>query len=107
MDVYDKLLENGISLSQKDIEFIVSRYDIKELSIFGSSIRNDFNENSDIDLLIEFKNSNNISLFDLIEIQEYFEKITNRSVNLVEPEGLKNPYRREGILRSKETIYVA
>ncbi len=107
MTVYDKLHANGISLERIDIENIVKRYDIKEISIFGSSIREDFNENSDIDLLIEFKNSENISLFDIIDIQDYFYNLTNRRIDIVEPSGLINPYRREAILSTKEPIYVA
>jgi uncharacterized protein len=107
MNVYEKLHKNGISLTINDIEDLVKKYDIKEIAIFGSSIRDDFNENSDIDLLIEFNNSENISLFDIIDIQDYFRSITKRQIDIVEPSGLKNPYRRDSILRNKEPLYVA
>ena len=60
MNIYDKLHANGILFSQKDVAYLVDRYNIKELSIFGSSIRNDFDIHSDIDFLIEFNNSENI-----------------------------------------------
>jgi len=107
MTVLDKLLINGITITENDINFIVKKYNVKELSIFGSSIREDFKITSDIDLLIEFNDSQNISLYDLLDIQEFFEKITKRSIDIVEPAGLTNPYRKEGILKSKEILYVA
>ena len=107
MNVLEKLMTNGITITEKDIEFIVNKYNVKELSIFGSSIRDDFKTTSDIDLLIEFNDSQNISLYDLLDIQEYFEKITKRSIDIVEPAGLSNPYRKEAILKSKEILYVA
>jgi uncharacterized protein len=107
MTVYERLQHNGIILTQSDIFTLVKKYNIKEISIFGSSIRDDFTDKSDIDLLIEFNNSENISLSDIIDIQEYFSKITNRSIDIVEPAGLINPYRRESILKSKEPLYVA
>ena len=107
MDAFEKLSQNGIKISQVDILAVVERYKIKEISVFGSSIRNDFNPDSDIDLLIEFQDSKAISLFDLIDIQEYFEKITKRPVDIVEPAGLRNPYRRQSILNTKEILYVA
>lgn len=107
MNAFEKLSKNGIKISQEEIKTVVEKYNVKELSVFGSSIRNDFNSNSDIDLLIEFKDSKNISLFDLLDIQEYFEKITKKSVDVVEPDGLRNPYRKEAILKSKEILYVA
>ena len=107
MTVLDKLLINGITITENDINFIVKKYNVKELSIFGSSIREDFKITSDIDLLIEFNDSQNISLYDLLDIQEFFEKITKRSIDIVEPAGLTNPYRKEAILKSKEILYVA
>jgi predicted nucleotidyltransferase len=107
MDAFEKLSTNGIKISQADILEVVNKYKIKELSVFGSSIRKDFTPDSDIDLLIEFSDSSQISLFDLLDIQDYFEKLTKRPVDVVEPAGLKNPYRRESILKSKEILYVA
>jgi predicted nucleotidyltransferase len=41
-------------------------------------VRTDFNEGSDIDLLIEFNDSEKISFMNLIDIQDYFEQITVR-----------------------------
>mgnify|MGYP001233788185 CR=1 FL=1 len=107
MTVFEKLSNNGIYLNQKDLEYIVSKYNIKEISVFGSSIRNDFTIESDVDFLIEFTNSEKISLFDILDIQEYLQTITKRNVDIVEPAGLVNPYRREAIMNSREPLYVA
>ena len=107
MTAFEKLRKNGIIISEDDIRKIVMKYQIKEIAVFGSSIRDDFDTDSDIDLLIEFYNSETISLYDIIDIQEYFEKITQRPVDIVEPEGLRNPYRRENILKTKEILYAA
>ena len=67
MNVFEKLRKNGIKISQEDIKIIAEKYNIKEISVFGSSIRDDFHSDSDIDLLIEFYNSENISLYDISE----------------------------------------
>ena len=107
MDPLAKLEKNGIYISNRDIEYIVNKFNIKELSIFGSCIRDDFNKNSDIDLIVVFNESERISLFDLMEIQEYFETLVKRDVDIVEPDSLHNPYRRKTILDSKEIIYAA
>lgn len=107
MTVYEKLEKNGIFLSKDRIMEIVKKYNIKEIAVFGSSIRDDFTETSDIDVLIEFNMSENISLFDILDIQEYLAELTNRQIDIVEPSGLINPYRRESIIKSKESLYVA
>ena len=79
---------------------------VKEISVFGSSIRNDFTSKSDVDFLIEFRNSEKISLFDILDIQDYLQSLTKRNVDIVEPAGLVNPYRKKAIMNSKEPLYV-
>ncbi len=107
MTAIEKMQKNGISIDEKTIYAIVSKYKVQELSVFGSSIRDDFNEDSDVDLIIVFKESKDISLFDLMDIQDFFENKFSRKVDLVEPDGLRNPIRRKSILESKEILYVA
>lgn len=107
MTAIEKMKRNGISIDDKTIYDIASKYNLKELSVFGSSIRDDFTESSDVDLVIVFKNSREISLFDLMDIQEFLEARFSRKVDLVEPDGLRNPIRRKAIMESKEILYVA
>lgn len=103
----EKMRKNGLSIDDRIIYDIASKYNLKELSVFGSSIRDDFTDSSDVDLVIVFKNSREISLFDLMDIQEFFESKFARKVDLVEPDGLRNPIRRKAIMESKEILYVA
>ena len=107
MTVFEKLSNNGIDLTHKDLEYIISKYNVKEISVFGSSIRNDFTSESDVDFLIDFRNSEEISLFDILDIQNYLQNITKRNVDIVEPAALVNPYRRKAIMNSRELLYVS
>ncbi|GHV84499.1 hypothetical protein AGMMS50230_01070 [Spirochaetia bacterium] len=106
METMEKLRKNGIFLNYDDIITICKKYYINELSIFGSSIRDDFNQNSDIDILVSFNNSN-INLFDIMDLENEFSKLLNREVDIVEKESLKNPIRKNKILSTREIIYAA
>jgi len=86
---------------------LCKKYYITELSIFGSSIRDDFTQNSDIDILVSFEQDSKITLFDIIELENEFSKLVNREVDIVEKEGLKNPIRKNKILSTREIIYAA
>jgi len=86
---------------------LARKYKVKELSFFGSVLREDFNESSDIDILIQFEDGADYSIFDLFEIKEEFENALGRDVDLVEKKGLRNPYRRENILKTAKVIYAA
>lgn len=107
MEVFEKLLKNGITLNNNDIAVLCKKYSINELSIFGSSIRDDFNQNSDIDILVSFDKNAEITLFDIMELEKEISKLVNREVDVVEKESLKNPIRKNRILSTREIIYAA
>ena len=107
METLKKLQKNGIFLEYNDIIKICKKYFISELSIFGSSIRDDFTDKSDIDILVSFALNSKITLFDIIELENEFKTIFGREVDVVEKESLKNPIRKNKILENREIIYAA
>lgn len=94
-----------IVLPQKKIQAFCHRWKVTEFSLFGSVLCEDFHINSDIDVLISFDDNASWSLFDLVTMQEELKQIFGREIDLVEKEGLKNPFRRKAILNSKQVIY--
>lgn len=102
-----KMKTNGIKVSEQDFIHICQTYNISVVKVFGSVLRSDFTSDSDIDLLITFKDDTNISLFDLMDLETELSKIFSRSVDIVEPASLTNPIRRRNILSTSELIYAA
>jgi len=96
-----------IEINDKKVSEIASSYKILELYIFGSALRQDFTDKSDIDLLIKLSKDSGYSIFELIEIKSKFEKLFNRKIDLVEIDGLKNPFRRAEILKTAKKIYAS
>jgi len=107
METMEKLLRNGIFLDYNDVIRLCKKYFVVELSIFGSSIRDDFTINSDVDILVSFEQNSRISLFNIIEMENEFSKLLNRKADIVEKESLKNPIRKNKILATREIIYAA
>ena len=105
METMRKLEKNGIVFSYDDIERICKKYKIIEVSIFGSSLREDFKDDSDVDILIEYSPNAEISLFDEIDISDELSELVNREVHLTDIEELKNPIRRKCILETREVVY--
>lgn len=102
--------EVRIALPMEALEQFCRRWQIEELALFGSALREDFGPDSDIDLLVTFAPGSERSLDDLIAMQEEIEAIFGRSVDLVNRrtvEESRNYIRRRAILRSAKTIYVA
>ena len=70
-----------IEINDDVIISLSKKYHIKELAFFGSVLREDFNENSDIDILIEFIDINEYSLFDIFKMKADFEMVFGKSVD--------------------------
>ena len=92
--------------SAKIAEFC-RKWRVKELSIFGSALREDFSPESDVDVLVELLPDHGLSLYDWVDMIEELEAMFGRKVDLVAKGGLKNPFRRGEILRTAEVLYAA
>ena len=96
-----------ISVSKDRLSRLCKKWKVQELAVFGSILRPDFNEDSDIDLLITFDEEAPWSLFDFVEMQTDFEHTFGRAVDIVEKKALRNPFRRHSILSDHQVIYAA
>jgi predicted nucleotidyltransferase len=82
------------------------RWKTTELALFGSVLRDDFDADSDVDVLVSFDPTATWSLWDLTRMEDELATIIGRQVDLVEKEGLRNPFRRQHILSGRKVIYV-
>jgi len=85
------------------------RYHVAELDVFGSAAGDDFDpERSDLDFLVEFDESVEANRFDaFFGLRADLERLFGRPVDLVEPEGLRNPYFIQTVNRTRRRLYVA
>ena len=80
---------------------LASRYGVSELGLFGSYVRLQENESSDIDILVSF--SRDVDLFDFVDLRELLEKKLNAKVDLVMVSALK-PAIGKRILQTVEYV---
>jgi predicted nucleotidyltransferase len=98
---------NKFRLPRKKIAAFCKHWSITEFSVFGSVLREDFRPDSDIDVLVTIDPKAQIGLFEIAQMQIELENLFKRPVDLLEKEGLRNPYRRHEILSTAEVIYAA
>jgi hypothetical protein len=96
-----------VPLPQEEIDAFCRKWRIQELSLFGSVLREDFAPRSDVDVLVTFSPQARWSLFDFVDMQEELEALFQRDVDLVSLGGLRNPFRRHEILRTRQIVYAA
>ena len=97
--------EGHLTLDQDRLLDLCRRWRVSQLSIFGSALRDDFREESDLDFLVSFESNAPWDLLQLGDMQDELEGWLGRSVDLVELEGLRNPIRRQRILDTRRVLY--
>ncbi len=80
----------------------LEKFDVKRASLFGSIVRCEATEKSDIDLLIEFKGTK--SLLDLSRLKIALEEILKCKVDLLTFNSI-HPLLKNNILKEQVSIY--
>ena len=95
-----------IAEKQAEIAAVCRRYRVRRLEVFGSAARDDFDPaRSDVDLLVEFEEAP--GLREYFGLKEELEAVLGRSVDLVMPGAIRNPYLRAGIEQDRELLFAA
>jgi uncharacterized protein len=100
-------LETNIDIPLSELREFSERWNVRSIALFGSVLREDFDADSDIDILLSFRPHSNADLIDLVNMRAELENLFRRRVDIVERDALVNPYRRAEILNSARTIYAA
>lgn len=93
-------------LPQEALRELCRRYEVRELALFGSALREDFHAESDVDLLVEFQPGTAVGFMTLGRMQAELETVLGRAVDLIPKRGLK-PLLREEVLAQCEILYAA
>jgi predicted nucleotidyltransferase len=96
-----------IKLPKKEINDFCLKWKISEMALFGSVLSDEFRPDSDIDIMVSFKDEAGWGLFDFVDMIDELKAIFGRKVDLVEKDSLRNPFRRQTILAGNEVIYAA
>ena len=97
-----------ITQRASELRSLCERHQVKTLALFGSALREDFSAGSDLDFLVEF-----CPLQAVEHKRAYFglawalEALFDRRVDLVEVKSVRNPYLKNTIEATQETIYAA
>ena len=96
---------HGIDIPNDQIAEFCVRHRIRRLSLFGSILRDDFQPESDIDLLVEFEPGATPG-FGFFGIQEELAEMLGRKVDLNTPQCLSK-YFVDEVLREARVLYEA
>ena len=100
------MVSSRIKIPERKLKSFCKRYQVQRLALFGSVLRDDFQPDSDIDVLVVFDPSAFITFMTLGRMRRELSEILKRQVDLVPQEGLK-PAIRDSVLTSSLEVYAA
>lgn len=97
---------NELFANNDDIQKLCEMHKVEKLYAFGSILTENFNSDSDVDFIVDFKPFE-IALYadNYYEFKFSLEAILNRRVDLLEEKSIKNPYFLQSIKNRRQLIY--
>ena len=87
---------------------ICKKLNVKHLFVFGSIITDRFNENSDVDFIVDINSDDPFDYAEnYFELKFQLEDLLKRPIDLLEERALKNKYLKFSIETTKKLIYAA
>lgn len=97
---------NYLSTYNAQIAELCRKYNVRRLFAFGSVLTDRFNDESDIDLIVDFdKSAINDIFLTYFDFKYSLEDILGRKVDLLEEQTIRNSYLRKNIENTKTLIY--
>jgi len=82
-------LERITNILKEHKEELKEKYGVKEIGIFGSYVRGEYKEKSDLDILVEFEEDAKIGLLRFVNMENRLSELIGVKVDLVEKSTLK------------------
>ena len=108
MMIESRELYQRLKIKPDRLNDICHQWQITELALFGSILRDDFNAQSDIDILVSFDENVTITFFDLDTLEEQLSMLLDRLVDLVTRKAVQQSHnwiRKQNILDNSLVIY--
>ncbi len=89
-----------LDLLHNHLDHIQRNFDVEQVGLFGSAARDEMSEDSDIDVLVEFKGPATFDTYMGLKI--YLDNLFGKKVDLITASGLKpraRPYVEKDLIR--------
>ncbi len=91
---------------QLELNAICQEFELQQLDLIGSAVRDDFSPESDIDVLVTFQGDENL-VYRFFGLKDRLEQLFGRKVDVIEERAIRNPYFKRAVNHDRIPIYAA
>jgi hypothetical protein len=106
----DDIVFTRLRVTEEQIAAFCRKWGIVRFELFGSALRDDFDAESDVDVLVTFAQGRGVRLDDLLDMEDELQTLFGRRVDLIKRhlvETSPNWIRRRNILGTARELYAA
>ncbi|PKL47945.1 MAG: hypothetical protein CVV42_11675 [Candidatus Riflebacteria bacterium HGW-Riflebacteria-2] len=92
---------------QNEIRALCEQLSVARLDLFGSAMTDEFNDESDLDFVVDFLPNQSNLLDRFLALQNHLQKIFNRRIDLITRKSIRNPYLKASIERTKKNVFAS
>jgi len=93
---------------EDELKKICTELQLARLDLFGSATTDNFGPDSDLDIIVSFKNNADINHFDnYFLLKNRLQNIFHRPIDIIIEGSVKNPYLKESIAQTRTNIYAS
>ena len=99
-----------LNVTHDEIAAYCRRWNIVRFELFGSVLRDDFRDDSDVDVLVTFAAGVRPRIADWLDMEDELRALVRHNVDIVERklvERGRNPIRKRNILGAARSVYAA
>jgi len=104
------MTKRNIDIPEEQIADFCRRWHTSEFALFGSVLRDDFDPDSDVDILVAFAPGADWSLLDHLRMEQELADLLGRKIDLLSKRAVERSHnwiRRQEILDTAEVIYAS
>lgn len=101
------MLDANVPIPTDRIADFCHRWRIREFSLFGSVLRDDFDAESDVDVLVVYEPGTVWDFDDYDTMRSELKGLFGRRVDIVPERAVRNPFLRESIFENRRIIHAA
>jgi len=92
---------------QNEIKALCEQLSVARLDLFGSATTDEFNDESDLDFIVDFQPNQSSLLDRFLLLQKHLQKLFNRKIDLVIGKSIRNPYLKSSIEKTRKNVFAS
>ncbi len=92
---------------QNEIKAFCEQLSVARLDLFGSATTEEFNDESDLDFVVDFQPNQSNLLDKFLALQNHLQNLFNRKIDLITGKSIRNPYLKASIEKTRKNVFAS